>query len=91
MVMEANVEVLSALLKYYEGLLGRADFPVANNCRDNIVAFSSQLSDMIYDLKMQIARAKLLVRITADRKTMVCHMSLESLNLRMESQAGAAN
>jgi hypothetical protein len=75
MVIEANIDVLKAIVKFYESLPGRTDFPIANSCRDDVVAFSSQANDMIYDLNMQVARARLLVRITADRKTIVRHIS----------------
>lgn len=71
MVTEANIDVLKAIIKFYESLPGRTDFPIGNSCRDDVIAFSGQANDMIYDLKMQVARARLLVRITADRKTMV--------------------
>lgn len=71
MILEANVDVLTSLRKFYERLIENAEFPLGNSCRDGVLAFAVQLDDMIHDSKMQIARAKVLVRITADRKSLV--------------------
>jgi hypothetical protein len=71
MVLEANIEVLTALRKYYQGLLSHANFPLRKSCRQNITAFASQLDEKIYDLRMQVSRTKLLTRISADTKALV--------------------
>lgn len=73
MVLEANSDVLSSIRKFYERLLENKDFPLQASCREDILEFSMQVEDMIYDSKMQIARAKVLVQITEDRKTLVSH------------------
>ena len=71
MILGANVDVLTSLRKYYEGLLRNKDFPLKKHCREDILKFAAQIDNMIYDLNMQISRAKLLVRIAADRKSLV--------------------
>ena len=71
MILEANIDVLTSLRKYYEALLGNKDFPLKRQCREDTLKFAAQINDMIYDLGMQISRAKLLVRIAADRKSLV--------------------
>ena len=71
MILEANTDVLTALRKYYENLLVNNNFPMRIDCREDVLSFANQVDDMIYDSKMQISRAKLLVRIAADRKTVV--------------------
>jgi hypothetical protein len=77
MILEANAVILTSLCKYYERLLDNKDFPLRVDCREDILSFATQIEDMIYDSKMQIARAKLLVQITNDRKSLVSiNMSL---------------
>ncbi|KIW73674.1 hypothetical protein PV04_01772 [Phialophora macrospora] len=71
MILESNRDVLAALSKYYEDLLADTDFPLRQSCRDNIVDFARQLQDAVHDTHMQASRARLVVRIAADRKALV--------------------
>jgi hypothetical protein len=76
MMIEANVEVLTALRKYYESLLRHKDFTMKGSCEEEVLTFTNQINDMIYDKKMQASRAKLLVQITKDRKDIVSNICL---------------
>jgi hypothetical protein len=71
MVLEANMDVLDALRKYYQDLLVNNDFDLRESCAEAVHAFATQINDAVYDLKMQNSRAKLLARITSDRKSLV--------------------
>ena len=78
MVLEANINVLNSLTSYYERLSQNPQFPSNTigtvsscTCRDHVVELASQLRDMINDAEIQASRAKLLSRITGDRKAMV--------------------
>ena len=71
MILEANVEVIMSLRNFYERLVKNRDFPLKNDCAEDILEFTIQLDEMIYDSKMHIRRANLLTRITADRKSLV--------------------
>jgi len=74
MVLEANTDVLTALQKYYEGLLPKRPFSDEKDrleCAEAVMKFAAQVNEMIDNSRMQVSRAKLLVRITADRKTLV--------------------
>src|ERR1700722_6153468 len=71
MILEANAAILTSLRKYYERLVKNSDFTAGGISPDDVVDFDIQLKDMGYDLKMQIARGKLLAKVTADRKTLV--------------------
>lgn len=70
MILGSNTDVLTALHEYYEDLLPDSDFPLRQSCRDSIIDFSRQLQDAVRDTKMQASRAKLVVRIAADRKAL---------------------
>lgn len=72
MVLQANSDVLKSLQRFYERLLENQHFPLKAACREDILDFAMQIEDMIYDSNMQVARAKVLVQITEDRKTLVC-------------------
>jgi len=73
MILEANCEVLRSLANFYERIVERIVFQQAcrHECKEDVVSFSSQMNHTIYDLRMHISRAKLLVRIVADRKVLV--------------------
>jgi hypothetical protein len=71
MILEANNDVLTSLKEYYERLIKNDDFPLRDSCKNNIVAFSTQINDMVYDSKMQIKRARLLVKLAGDTKVLV--------------------
>jgi hypothetical protein len=81
MILEANTHVLASLRKFYERLLKNPDFPLKTTCREDVLVFASRIEEIIYDLKMQIARAKLLVQITSDRRNLVSrnHSFVKSL------------
>lgn len=71
MVMEANTDVLNSLRDFYKRLVENKDFDLKSTCEADVTTFASQTDDLIYESKMQIARAKVLVKITADRKNLV--------------------
>lgn len=87
MILETNAHVLNSLRKFYESLVKRKEFPPGRHCREDVSAFSTQVNEMIYDSRMHIVRAKLLVQIVADRKTLVrlyfssFHLSLRRITL----------
>lgn len=81
MILETNAHVLNSLRKFYESLVKSKDFPPGRHCREDVSAFSTQVNEMIYDSRMHIVRAKLLVQIVADRMTLV-RLYSSSLSLR---------
>lgn len=74
LILEANNEVMQSLAGFYINLMTNADLDLAlrKQCADDVREFAAQIKDMIYDSNMQIRRAKLLVKLTADRKALVC-------------------
>lgn len=71
MVLEGNTDVLRALCEYYEALMKNQGFTLQTSCAEAVTSFTIQINDALYDAKMQVARAKLLLRITSDRKALV--------------------
>ena len=71
MVLEANNDVLASLRDFYKTLLENSAFALRETCREDVTSFTKQVDEMIHDSSMQISRAKLLIRITTDRKDLV--------------------
>ena len=71
MILQANNDVIISLRNFYNRLIELDDFELRLSCKRNIMEFAGQLDDMVYDSKMQIARASVLVKITAERKNLV--------------------
>src|SRR5438034_1479374 len=73
MVLESNAEIMTLLKKFYLDIVEDEDFPDKERkaCRHAVKNFVPQLDELIYDTKMQIRRAQVLVKIVADRKTIV--------------------
>lgn len=85
-VLEANVEIMSSLKRFYEKLAQNKNFDI-RNCEDDIEVFSNQLDSMMDDFRLQIGRAKALVKLTSDRTELVKQHRLERLNQNMEKEA----
>ena len=71
MALDTNIDVLEALSRHYQSLLSNSNFPTGTGYAEAVHVFASQVNDTVYDLKMQKSRAKLLVRITTERKSLV--------------------
>lgn len=73
MVLEANIEIIASLRKFYLALNTNRDLPLAFKrvCKEEIVAFAANLDEIIDALKMHALRVRLLVSIIADRKELV--------------------
>ena len=73
MILEANNDIMKSLSDFYDNLLKNDAFDAGLKvqCKEDVREFVAQIGDMMYDANMQIRRAKLLVKITADRKALV--------------------
>ncbi|KAL8754822.1 MAG: hypothetical protein Q9199_004065 [Rusavskia elegans] len=84
MVLEANNDVLASLRNFYQALLDNRAFTLKDACGSDITSFTKQVDEMIHDSSMQISRAKLLVRITSDRKDLVVQHLQSQTTQKME-------
>jgi hypothetical protein len=71
MVVDGNMEVMTALYKYYENLVREQDWPLPVSCAERAQIFAKQINNAIYDLKMQSSRSRALARHTSERKNLV--------------------
>ncbi|EXF83687.1 hypothetical protein CFIO01_00829 [Colletotrichum fioriniae PJ7] len=73
MSMESNVNILKLLQRFYKDLLKDSDFPQRERraCQQGVKNFCFQLEELICEMQMQIARARVLMKVLAERKTML--------------------
>ncbi|KAK1495486.1 hypothetical protein CTAM01_08615 [Colletotrichum tamarilloi] len=73
MSMESNVNILKLLQRFYKDLLKDSDFPQRERraCQQGVKNFCSQLEELICEMQMQIARARVLMKVLAERKMML--------------------
>jgi hypothetical protein len=90
MILEANADILGSLRSFYTRLVEDRAFTLGPNCKASVQTFAVHLDEMIYDLRAQIARARLLVTVADDTKNIVLqHLqsqqteNMESLNRSM--------
>lgn len=71
--LQANVDVMTALRKFYVGLKANKHFPspLRRKCKDDIESFTSNIAEAIDRFKMHISRANLLGVTISDRKELV--------------------
>lgn len=84
MVLEANTDVLTSLRDFYKRLIDNKDFDLKQDCEEDIIEFATQIDNMIYDSKMQIARAKVQAKNTADRKNLILQHLQSQATTKME-------
>jgi len=71
MLQESNTEVLESLKMFYGNVVENTGFPTKDENKHDISQFKEQLQEMINDSKLQINRAKLLLQIASNRKSLV--------------------
>ncbi|KAH7171387.1 hypothetical protein EDB81DRAFT_753773 [Dactylonectria macrodidyma] len=85
-VLESNIEVMTSLKRFYERLIANKDFDL-KDCTYEVEDFTSQLSHMMDDFRLQIGRANALVRMLSNRAELVRQHRLERLNRNLEKEA----
>lgn len=73
MVLESNADNLESLSRFYSDLVQDENFPASEQpeCSKVVKKFGSAIRELVYDTRMQIRRASILVKTIADRKTIV--------------------
>jgi hypothetical protein len=73
MVLEANMDVMTSLRRFYVRLTTNKDFPPAlrRDDEDDIASFAANLDEIMDGIKMHAARARFLVGVISDRSELV--------------------
>lgn len=67
-ILESNIKMLTSLHAFYERLIMKDDFPLRESCHENILEFTTQLSNMISPLRTKFSHTNALTQIITDRK-----------------------
>jgi hypothetical protein len=71
MILQTNSEVIASIRTFYDDSMAQLSLPWISDCREAIAQFSSQINEMLYDLKMHISRGAVLIKICDNRKQLV--------------------
>lgn len=71
MILQTNSEVLASIGSFYQDLMGKLSLPWMSGCQDAIFQFTSQIKEMMCDLKMHVYRGEVLIKISDDRKKLL--------------------
>jgi hypothetical protein len=73
LVLKTNTTVLTELRDYYNSAMQSEDWPqdLRQHCNGNFARFGSRVGSVQHDLQMQLSRLEALLRLLADRKTLV--------------------
>ncbi|KAI3539966.1 hypothetical protein CABS03_02369 [Colletotrichum abscissum] len=91
MALESNANIMKLLQKFYRDLLKDENFPKGDRhvCLQRVKKFASQLEELICEANMQISRTKNLVKVVADRKTILIQ-HLQTQNAIISSKLTAS-
>lgn len=80
-VLISNTKILQELKDFYENLMELPEFPneIKTTCHRDMARFSERIINMMKDLQMHKSRADTLLRLLADRKTLVCLPSHDAM------------
>ncbi|KAK1689034.1 hypothetical protein BDP55DRAFT_426919 [Colletotrichum godetiae] len=96
MIMASNVSILKLLREFYKGLVRDDDFPNRERwaCQQEVSNYALQVDEVIDEAEMLVSRAKVLVKVIANRKaSLMQHLQGQTaevaykLNTRMFEQA----
>lgn len=86
--LQSNVEVMRSLQTFYLKLKENKDLKqVVDACADDLDVFATELENLMDNFKLQISRAKALLRRISGRSELVKQHRLERLNQHMENEA----
>jgi hypothetical protein len=76
LILGSNIKVLGELKDHYQYVTQSEHFPEAliRDCRPDLERFEKRITSVINDLEMQQSRATTLLRLLADRKSLVSHI-----------------
>lgn len=73
LIIDANLNILEELVKFYKNMLKSGDCPqeIQAGCQANLLRFETRVEGVQNDLRMQKSRAKAILRLLSDRKSLL--------------------
>jgi len=80
LILGSNINVLSALNEHYQSVTKSQHFPeeLIRKCENEVERFAKRTLSVIDDLRMHQSRTTTLLRLLADRKSLVCGITLKN-------------
>jgi hypothetical protein len=74
LVLDSNTHVLTEMNGYYDSVVKLDEWPeeLSDACKPDVARFSKRIVSTIKELRMHHARAKTMLRLLKERKTLVC-------------------
>lgn len=85
--LESNVDVMNSLQRFYIKLKQNSDFALRSSCSEDIDVFVNEIDNLTNNFRLQVSRAKALLKRISGRTELVQQHRLERLNQHMEREA----
>ncbi|KAK8094296.1 hypothetical protein PG997_000981 [Apiospora hydei] len=82
--IEGNINVISALLEFYEGVVTDKNFTVEGDCVGEVASFAAQIKAINVQFVMEVKRTQALVKSVSDRRELVIQHLQSQSAIRME-------
>ncbi|KAK8086768.1 hypothetical protein PG994_001742 [Apiospora phragmitis] len=82
--LEGNIDVISALLEFYEGVAKDKNFTVQGDCAGAVASFAAQVKAINIQFAMEVKRTQALVKSVSDRRELVIQHLQSQSAIRME-------
>lgn len=69
--LEGNIDVITALLEFYQGLVKDKTFTVQGDCAGEVASFAAQVKAINVQFTMEVKRTQALVKSVSDRRELV--------------------
>ncbi|KAK6824953.1 hypothetical protein PG987_012447 [Apiospora arundinis] len=83
--LEGNMDVISALLEFYQGIVKDKSFTIPGDCAGEVASFAAQIKAINVQFAMEVKRTKALVKIVSDRRELVIQHLQSQSAFRMEN------
>ncbi|TVY83100.1 hypothetical protein LSUE1_G005916 [Lachnellula suecica] len=73
LVLESNINIVSEIKQHYTDIVAFDDWPgvLKENCSKDVAKFQKTTSGVISDLRMQLSRTQMLLRLLTERKSLL--------------------
>ncbi|KAK8006642.1 hypothetical protein PG991_012939 [Apiospora marii] len=82
--LEGNIDVISALLEFYQGVVKDKNFTIQGDCAGDVASFAAQIKAMNVQFAMEVKRTQALVKSVSDRRELVIQHLQSQSAFRME-------
>ncbi|KAK8077666.1 hypothetical protein PG996_003836 [Apiospora saccharicola] len=82
--LEGNIDIISALLEFYQGVVKEKNFKIQGDCAGEVSSFAAQVKAINIQFAMEVKRTQALVKRVSDRRELVIQHLQSQSAFRME-------